>query len=88
MGMELTQNVAYGSGGFLVLGRRGQAKLRHGVYDPPLDRFQAIPDVGQRAVKNHVHGILQVRLLGVITQRDAFETVVRCLKFRHKASTR
>ena len=53
--MELTDDVTHCTSGLLVLGRRLQAQLTHGVNDAPLDRFQAIANMGKRAVQDHVH---------------------------------
>ena len=65
MGVVLTQHVAHGTGGLLVLGSGFQAQLAHGVNNTPLNRFEAVTDIGQRPVENHVHGIIQVRFFRV-----------------------
>jgi hypothetical protein len=58
--MEFAQHVPNGPGGFLVLGRRPQAELAHGVDDSALDGFQSVADERQRPVHNDVHGIIEV----------------------------
>ena len=73
MGMEFTQHVTHGAGGFLVLGGGFQAQFGHGVHDAALHRFQAVADVRQRAVEDDVHGIIQVGTLGIFFQRKTFD---------------
>ncbi len=79
MGMELAQHVTHGAGGFLELGGGGEPQLRHGVDDAPLDRLQAVSDVGQGAVEDDVHGVVQIRLLRKLVQGhlfDAFQVLI------------
>ncbi len=66
MGMELTEHVTDGPGGLLVLGVGVQPELAHGVDDPPLHRLEAVADMRQRTIHDHVHGIVEVSLLGEI----------------------
>ena len=66
MRVVFTQHVTHGTGRFLVLGGVFQAQLAHGVHNAALYRFQAVADVGQGAVENHVHGVIQVRAFGVL----------------------
>ena len=65
MGVIFTQYVTYGTRGFLVLGGCLQPQLTHGVNNTPLHRFQTVTNIGQGPIKNHVHGIIQVRFFGV-----------------------
>ncbi len=73
VGMKLAENVAHGARRLLVLGAGVEAELRHGVDDTPLHRLQTIADVGQCPIENDVHGIVQVRLLRVVLERNAFD---------------
>ena len=60
MGMELADNVPHRAGRFLELGGCAQAQFGHGVDDSPLYRLQTIADMGQGAVQNDIHGVVQV----------------------------
>ena len=66
MGVELTQHITNGTGRFLVLGGGFQPQLRHGINNPTLHRLEPIPYVGQCTVQDHVHGVVEVGLLGII----------------------
>ena len=66
MRMVFTQYVTDCSGRFFVFGQRGQTQLRHRIDDASLYRLQAVADMGQSPVQNHVHGIIQIRFLGEI----------------------
>jgi hypothetical protein len=68
--MELAQHVTDGARRLLVLGGGRQPQLAHGVDDAPLHRLQAVADVRQRPVEDHVHGVIQVRLLGEVLERQ------------------
>ena len=74
--MELADHIAHGARGFLVLGARGEPELAHGIDDAPLHGLQAVAEVGQRAVEDHVHRVVEIGALGEGLQRfllDAFE---------------
>lgn len=75
MGVELTEHVTDGTRRFLVLGIRIQPQFTHGIDDPPLDRLQAVADVRQGAVHDHVHGVIEVGIFGEVSQRSAFYAV-------------
>ena len=75
MGMEFSQHIPHGARRFLMLGTGRQPKLRHRINNAPLDRFQAVPDVGQRPVQNDVHGIVEVGALAELVQRPALDIV-------------
>ena len=66
--VELTKHITHGTSRFLVLGGGLQPQLRHGVYNPPLYGLEPVPYVGQSPVQNDIHGIVQVRLLGVVPE--------------------
>ncbi len=67
--MVFTQHVTHGAGRLLVLGAGRQPQLTHGVNNPPLHGLEAVADVRQGAIHDHVHGIVEVGLLGKGRQR-------------------
>ena len=74
--MKLADDIADGARRFLVLGARREAELAHGVDDAPLHGLQAVAQVRQRPVQDHVHRIVEVGALceglqGLLL--DAFE---------------
>ncbi|MCY1507074.1 hypothetical protein D9M68_413400 [compost metagenome] len=71
VGVELAEHVADGTRRFLVLGVGIQAQLAHGVDDAPLHRLQAVADMRQGAVHDHVHGVVEVGLFGEVGQGAA-----------------
>ncbi|MCY1439051.1 hypothetical protein D9M71_552700 [compost metagenome] len=73
--MELAEHVADGTRRLLVLGVGVQAQFAHGVDDAPLHRLQAVADMRQGAVHDHVHGVVEVGLFGEVSQRAAFDAV-------------
>ncbi len=79
VGMELAQHVADGTRRLLVLGAGIEGQLAHGVDDAPLHRLHAVADMRQRPVEDDVHRIVEVRLLGVLAQREAFDVALRHL---------
>ncbi len=85
--MIFTDHVADGARRFLVFGGLPRALLAHDVHDATLHRLQAVADVRQSAVENHVHRIIEVRLLGEGAERlalDAFEVQRRLSGHRSK----
>ena len=80
--MELAEHVADGARRFLMLGGRRQPKFGHRIDDAPLHWLEAVADIRQRPVQNHVHGIVEVGLFGKAVQRQllyAFGVVLRFL---------
>lgn len=75
MGVELTQHVTDRTGGLFVLGIGIQPQLTHGVDDTPLYRFQAVADMRQSTVHDHVHGVVEVGIFGEVSQRSAFYAI-------------
>ena len=71
--VELAEHVADGARRLLVLGIGIQPQFAHGVDDASLHRLQAVADMRQGAVHDHVHGIIQIGLLGELGQRPAFD---------------
>ena len=74
--MELAQHVADGEPRFLIFRRRRQAELRHRIDDAPLHRFEAVADVRQRPVEDHVVGLVEIGLLGEDPERQSLDVVV------------
>jgi hypothetical protein len=73
--MELADHVADGARRFLRFLARGQAQLAHRVDDAPLHRLQAVGDVRQGAVQDHVHRVVEVGLLREFPQRQALDAL-------------
>ena len=66
--------------------RPPRAELAHRVDDAPLHGLQAVRDLRQRAVEDHVHGVIEVGLLGEGPERDALDALEIEL-FLHEALT-
>ncbi len=75
MGMELAEHVTDGTCRLLVLGIGIEPQLAHGVDDATLHRLQAVADMRQGTVHDHVHGVVEVGLFGEVSQRAAFYAV-------------
>src|ERR1051325_10967543 len=60
--MVLAEDVADDGGGFLVRPARHQAELVHRVEDAPVDRLQAVAHIGQRALHDDAHRVIEERL--------------------------
>jgi len=73
--VELAEHVTNGTRRLLVLGVCVQAQLTHGVDNAPLYRFQAVADMRQGTVHDHVHGVVEVGIFGEVSQRPAFYAV-------------
>jgi hypothetical protein len=73
--VELAEHVTDGTRRFLVLGIGVQPQLAHGVDDTPLYRLQAVADMRQGTVHDHVHGVVEVGMFGEVSQRAAFYAV-------------
>ncbi|MDT4832712.1 hypothetical protein FQZ97_662780 [compost metagenome] len=69
--MELAEHVADGTRRLLVLGVGVQAQFAHGVDDTALYGLQAVADMRQGTVHDHVHGVVEVGLFGEIGQGAA-----------------
>lgn len=68
MRVELAEHVADGTRRLLVLGVGTQAQFAHGVDDASLNRLQAVTDMRQGTVHDHVHGVVEVGLFGEVRQ--------------------
>lgn len=66
MRVELAEHVTDGPRGFLVLGVGVQAQFAHGIDDTSLYGLEAVADVRQGAVHDHVHGVVEIGLLGEV----------------------
>ena len=42
------------------------AQLTHGVEHPPVDRFQAVSNIGKRPAHDHAHGVIEIGLLHLL----------------------
>jgi hypothetical protein len=71
--VELADHVADRARRFLVLGGGGEPELAHCVDDASLHGLQAVADVRERPVENHVHRVLEVRLLGEGPERQPLD---------------
>ncbi|MNJ24692.1 hypothetical protein D3C77_191160 [compost metagenome] len=68
MGVELAEHVTDGTRRLLVLGVGIQAQFAHGVNDASLHWLQAVADMRQGTVHDHVHGVVEVGLFGEVSQ--------------------
>jgi len=66
--VEFTQHVTDGTRRFFVLGVGVQAQLAHGVDNAPLYWLQAVTDMRQGTVHDHVHGVVEIGLFGEVSQ--------------------
>ncbi len=73
--VELAEHIAHGTRRLLVLGIGVQAQLAHGVDNAPLHWLEAIADMRQGPVHDHVHGVVEVGVFGEVSQRAAFDAV-------------
>jgi hypothetical protein len=73
--MELAEHVADGTRRLLVLGIGVQPQLAHRIDDAPLHRLQAVADMRQGTVHDHVHGVVEVGTFGEVSQRSAFYAI-------------
>ena len=77
VGMIPAQHVAHAGGGLLKGLVRGQIVLIHGVEDPPVDRLQTVPDVGQGPAHNDAHGIFDIAGLHLLDQFRFGDDLIR-----------
>ena len=85
MRVKFTQHIPDRACGFFVLGTGRQAKFGHRVNNPALHRFEAVTNMRQGAIKNDIHGIIQVRLFGKTAQGLLLDTLVVQLQvIRHR----
>ena len=75
--MVFAEHVADGARRLHELGRGGEVQFGHRVDDAPLHRLQAVAHMGQGALADDVHGVVQIGALGVLVQRHALHAVVR-----------
>jgi hypothetical protein len=73
VGVKFTQDIPHGPGRFFKLGRGREPKLAHGVYDSALDRLESVTDMGQGAVQDDIHGVIQVCVLGKFLEGQALK---------------
>ena len=69
MGVVIAHHVAADLGGFAETPGGRQPQFPHRVEDPPVDRFQPVAGIGQRAVHDRAERILQVALANRAAQR-------------------
>ena len=70
MGMELAQHFTNDLGAFAGGAVEIQPHLAHSKQDPPVDRLEAIADVGQRTTDDYAHGVIEVRALHLVFDVD------------------
>ena len=68
--MEVAHRVAHDLGRLHVLLVPVEPQPLHGVEDAPVHGLQAVAHVGQRAGDDHAHGVLEVRALHLLGERD------------------
>ena len=82
--MKLADDIAHRPRRLLGFGRRRHAEIAHGIDDPALHGLEPVADVRQRPVQHNVHGVVQVRLLGELRQRDPFDPLEIQFLFMHR----
>ena len=67
VGVIVLEHLAHDTGALAVACIRAKSHLRHGKQDAAMDRFQAISSVGQCALHDDTHGVIEIGLahLGV-----------------------
>ena len=53
----------------------GDAGAVHGIQDAPVDRLQAVPDVGQGAPGDDAHRVIDVGLLHLVLDADVLDAI-------------
>ncbi len=75
--MIFLEDLADGAGALAVRLVGIEAQLRHGVEDAPVDRLEAVADVGQGACHDDAHGVIEVRAAHLVFDVDGQQTVRR-----------
>ena len=60
MGVELTENVADHAGALLVRASRADLLLVHREENPPMDRLEAVANIGDSSPDDDAHGVVEV----------------------------
>ena len=68
VGMVLAHGLPHHPGGLLEGLVVPQPQLQHGVEDPALHRFEAVPGVGQGPAHNDAHGVVEIAVLDLLLQ--------------------
>ena len=68
--MIFTQNLTYDTGRFLCLARGSETKAIHSEKHPPVDRFEAVPDIRKRPGHDNRHGVIDIRTLHLLVNVD------------------
>ena len=71
--MELAHRVADGARRLVVGAVGGEIELLHRVEDAPVNRLEAVADVGQRAAHDHAHGVIEIAALHFVEDRDGLD---------------
>ena len=79
MGMIFTHGFADDTGAFHIRPVGIETQFPHGKDDPPVDRLESIPNVGQGAAHNDAHGIINIGNLEFL----AYIYRVNPFAFRH-----
>ncbi len=86
--VKLPDDVSDRTSRFLRFRGRRHSKIAHRIDDASLNRFQPVADVGQCAIKNHVHRVVEVRFLRKSGERDPFDPLeVQFLLFHQLTHT-
>ena len=86
MRVKFADNIAHCARRFFWLRPGGQAQFAHRIDNPALHRLQAVAEMRQRAIENHVHRIIEIGLLGKILQRNLLDALeVELILNRHKS---
>src|SRR5439155_15037477 len=61
-----------------------QTHLLHGVENPPMDRLQAIANIGKGAAHDYAHGVIEIRPLHLVFNVDGNEVLVPAITGREQ----
>ena len=70
VGVEPAQHVADHAGALRIAALRRHVQVVHRIQDAPMHRLQAVARVRQRPRDDHAHGVIQVRTLQFVLDRD------------------
>ena len=62
VGVIVLEHLADDTGALAVAGIRAKPHLRHREQDAAMDRFEAVASVGQRALHDDAHGVIEIGL--------------------------
>ena len=70
VGVEPAQHVADHAGAFRIAALGRHVQVVHRIQDATVNRLEAVTGVGKRARDDHAHGVVEVRTLQFVLDRD------------------